>query len=76
MKALVQDEQSGICIVLIAHKKSEVWHYVEMELLRRYIMELIGGYGFSEEEYGVAIPAEEYILICIDNVGNYVFWKG
>lgn len=70
VKALIQDEQSGIYKALVAYKDSE-WHYVEMELARRYAMEPIGGYGFNEEEYIATIPKTEYVVIAIDNAGNY-----
>lgn len=75
VKALAQDEQSDIYMLVIAYKEGENWHYVEMELSRRYVMEPIGGYGFNEEEYVATIPTREYLLICIDNVGNYVLWR-
>jgi len=71
VKALIQDEQSGIYKALVAYKDSE-WHYVEMELARRYAMEPIGGYGFNEEEYIATIPKTEYVVIAIDNAGNYI----
>ena len=68
---LVQDGQSGVYKALAAYKKGEEWHYVEMELARRYIMEPIGGYGFNEEKYIATIPNVEYVVIMVDNAGNY-----
>ncbi len=72
VKALIQDKQSGIHRVLIAYRNDSVWHYVEMELARRYVMEPIGGYGFGEEEYMATIPKAEHVIMAIDNSGNYI----
>lgn len=71
VEMLVQDGQSGVYKALAAYKKGEEWHYVEMELARRYIMEPIGGYGFNEEKYIATIPNVEYVVIVVDNAGNY-----
>ena len=51
-----------------------MWHYVEMEITRKYVIEPVGGYGFNGEEYIASIPnnKNKYVIIIIDNVGNYV----
>jgi hypothetical protein len=50
-----------------------------MNILRRYIREPPGGYGFVGELYGATIPRQDggstvrYWILAIDNVGNYIF---
>jgi hypothetical protein len=31
------------------YKKDSEWHYFEVELARRHVMEPIGGYGFNKK---------------------------
>ncbi len=47
VRAMVQDKESGIYKAIVAYNKDSEWHYVEMEPVRRYVMEPIGGYGFN-----------------------------
>ncbi len=78
-KVNVYDNRSGIYRTLLAYSiDGGKWNYVDMELERRYIIEPICGYGFSEEPYVGKIPAQRtgstisWIVIAIDNVGNYI----
>ena len=75
IKVLAKDNQSGINRVLVFYKKDSDWDYKEMELARKYFIEPIGGYGFNEEEYNVKIPDVEYLIIVIDNIGNFTIYQ-
>lgn len=75
VKVSIQDKNSGIYKALIAYKDSK-WHYIEMEPLKRHVIEPIGGYGFGEEDYIATVPSSEYVIIAIDNVGNYMIRQG
>ncbi|MBO3832984.1 MAG: PQQ-binding-like beta-propeller repeat protein [Candidatus Brockarchaeota archaeon] len=79
VKTTVYDNRSGIYKTLLAYSiDGGKWNYVDMELERRYIVEPVCSYGFSEEPYIGKIPAQRagsrilWKIITIDNVGNYV----
>ncbi|MFN3384869.1 MAG: hypothetical protein ACK401_08260, partial [Archaeoglobaceae archaeon] len=71
------DEESALHRVLLAYSlNSSQWNYMEMEIARRYVMEPIGGYGLSEEDYSAKIQVSpgltvEFYIVSIDNSGNY-----
>lgn len=76
VKVTARDERSSIYKVLLAYSYngSEI-RYVEMEVGRRYVMEPIGGYGFSEEEYVTSLGVEadskvEFYVVVVDKAGN------
>ncbi|MEM2757494.1 MAG: PKD domain-containing protein [Sulfolobales archaeon] len=79
VKANIYDNRSGIYRVLLAYSiDGGKWNYVDMDLERRYVIEPICGYGFSEEPYVGRIFAQRagslisWRVIAIDNVGNYI----
>ncbi len=80
VEATVVDKESAIYRVLLLYRvDSGEWSYKEMELARRYVVEPVGGYGFSEEPYRAAIPGQkrgstiEYLVVAIDNIGNIAY---
>ncbi|MBO3841803.1 MAG: PQQ-binding-like beta-propeller repeat protein [Candidatus Brockarchaeota archaeon] len=79
VKTTVYDNRSGVYKTLLAYSiDGGKWNYMDMELERRYIVEPICSYGFSEEPYIGKMPAQRagsrisWKIIAIDNVGNYV----
>ncbi|MEM2599404.1 MAG: PKD domain-containing protein [Thermoproteota archaeon] len=79
VRTTVYDDNSGIYKVLLAYSvNGGKWNYVDMELERRYVVEPVCGYGFSEEPYVGKVPAQRvgsrisWRVIAIDNVGNYI----
>ncbi|MEM1554534.1 MAG: PQQ-binding-like beta-propeller repeat protein [Thermoproteota archaeon] len=79
VRATVYDNRSGIYRVLLAYSvNGGKWNYVDMGLERRYVVEPVCGYGFSEEPYVGKVPAQRvgsrisWRIIAIDNVGNYI----
>lgn len=79
INATIFDNGSGIYkAVLIYQIDDGEIKFIDMDILRRYIREPSGGYGFKEELYGAAIPGQDngvtvkYRVLAIDNVGNYI----
>ena len=80
VEATVVDRESAIYRVILAYRVgSGEWSFRDMDLARRYVVEPVGGYGFSEEPYIARIPEQkeetviEYIVVAIDNVGNIAY---
>jgi len=80
VSADLEDSRSAIYRALLFYRiNSSLWHILEMNPERRYVIEPIGGYGFSKEPFSAVIPVQpagsvvEYSVVTIDNVGNYAF---
>ncbi len=80
ISATLEDNRSAIYGALLFYRvNNSLWHILKMNPERRYVMEPIGGYGFSKEPFSAIIPAQpagskvEYSVVAIDNVGNYAF---
>ena len=80
INATIYDNRSGIYMAILFYQvNNSKPKYIVMDIVRRYIMEPIGGYGFSEEPYIATIPGQPtgsnvtYWLLAVDNVGNYVY---
>ena len=79
INATVMDGESGIYRVILFYRVGGGKIYsLDMELLRRYISEPVGGYGLTDEPYGALIPSQdretmiEFRILVVDNSGNYV----
>lgn len=80
VRATVLDGRSAIYRVVLSYNVNDSgWRYVEMEPEKRYVVEPRGGYGFVEEPFTADIPSQpagsevEYLVIAVDNVGNYAY---
>jgi len=72
------DGESGIYKAILFYRVDQVEiKSLEMNLLRRYVVEPAGGYGLNDEPYSVQIPPQsreskvEFRILLVDNSGNY-----
>jgi outer membrane protein assembly factor BamB len=80
INATIYDGRSGIYKAILFYQvNNSEPKYIAMDIVRRYIIEPIGGYGFSEEQYIATIPGQPpgsnvtYWILAVDNVGNYLY---
>ena len=75
---VAQDSGSALYRVMLVYSVNcSKWIYKDMDVARTYVMEPIGGYGYREELYKIALDITpgtsiEFYIVIIDNVGNYV----
>ncbi|MCX8167553.1 MAG: PQQ-binding-like beta-propeller repeat protein [Ignisphaera sp.] len=74
----VYDSESAIHRVLLVYSiNSTKWVYRDMEVLKRYTVEPVGGYGYRKEVYTMQVEVSagtmiEFYIVAIDNAGNHV----
>lgn len=80
INATIWDENSGIYRAVMFYRvNGSSWKAIDMFPERRYVMEPVGGYGFTEEPFSANIPSQpagsfvEYVVFAVDNTGNYAF---
>jgi outer membrane protein assembly factor BamB len=74
--SVLHDPNSSIYRAFVFYSMDSEWKFSEMFPARRYIIEPVGGYGFSEEPYEAKIEVRpnstvEFYILAIDKVGNY-----
>ncbi len=72
------DNESALYrVTLVYSVNGSEWMYKDMDISRTYVTEPIGGYGYREELYEIALDVApdtsiEFYIVAVDNVGNYV----
>ncbi len=80
INATLRDSESGLYrVVLVYRVNGGEPQYLDMSVLRKYLIEPAGGYGLNDEPYVAYIPPQragsrvEYLVLAVDNAGNFVY---